>query len=148
MAGAAGVLQQEISPLNIDAEIGMQTANAIDLLRARRDAGQLGEAVVVHVGNNGVVTAAQFDEMMRVLTGVQTVLFVNVKVPRPWEGPNNGVLASGVSRYSNAKLVDWRRESEDRPDLFWDDGIHLRPEGQQLYADLIAGQVQAAEAAP
>ncbi|HEU4792034.1 MAG TPA: acyltransferase family protein [Nitrolancea sp.] len=148
MAGAAGVLQQEISPLNIDAEIGMQTANAIDLLRARRDAGQLGQVVVVHIGNNGVFTSAQFDDMMQVLTGVQTVLFVNVKVPRPWEGPNNGVLAGGVSRYSNAKLVDWRRESEDRPDLFWDDGIHLRPEGQQLYADLIAGQVQAAEAAP
>lgn len=148
MAGAAGVLQQEISPLNIDAEIGMQTANAIDLLRARRDAGQLGPVVVVHIGNNGVFTSAQFDEMMQVLTGVQTVLFVNVKVPRPWEGPNNGVLAGGVSRYSNAKLVDWRRESENRPGLFWEDGIHLRPEGQQLYADLIAGQVQAASPTP
>ncbi len=148
MAGAAGVLQQEISTLNIDAEIGMQPAKAIDLLRARRDAGQLGQVVVVHVGNNGVFTSAQFDEMMQVLSGVPTVLFVNVKVPRPWEGPNNDVLAGGVSRYSNAKLLDWRRESENRPDLFWDDGIHLRPEGQQLYADLIAGQVQTAKAAP
>ncbi len=148
MAGAAGVLQQEISALNIDAEIGMQPAKAIDLLRARRDAGQLGDVVVIHVGNNGVFTSSQFDEMMQVLSGVRTVMFVNVKVPRPWEGPNNGVLAGGVSRYSNAKLLDWRRESESRPDLFWDDGIHLRPEGQQLYADLIAGQVQITGAAP
>lgn len=148
MAGAAGVLRQEISTLNIDAEIGMQTANAIDLLRARRDAGQLGQVVVVHIGSNGVFTSAQFDEMMQVLSGVPTVLFVNVKVPRPWEGPNNGVLVGGVSRYPNAKLLDWRGISIDRPDLFWDDGIHLRPEGQQLYADLIAGQVQAAESSP
>ena len=106
MAGAAGALQQEIGNLTIDAEIGMQTANAIDLLRARKDAGQLGQVVVVHVGNNGVFTSSQFDDMMQVLSGVKTVLFVNVKVPRPWEGPNNGVLAGGVSRYPNAKLLD------------------------------------------
>lgn len=148
MAGAAGVLQQEVGNLSVDAEIGMQTSKAIDLLRARRDSGQLGQVVVVQIGNNGVFTSGQFDDMMQVLSGVKAVLFVNVKVPRPWEGPNNDVLAGGVSRYPNAKLLDWRGISVDHPELFWDDGIHLRPEGQKLYADLIAGQVQAAEAAP
>jgi hypothetical protein len=44
----------------------VQTANAIDRLRARKDAGQLGQ-VVVHVGNNGVFTSSQFDDMMQVL---------------------------------------------------------------------------------
>ncbi len=148
MAGAAGALQQEVSNLSIDAEVGMQTANAIDLLRARRDSGQLGQVVVVQIGNNGVFTSGQFDEMMQVLAGAKAVLFVNVKVPRPWEGPNNDVLAGGVSRYPKAKLLDWHGLSVDHPEFFWDDGIHLRPYGQKFYADMIAGQVKAVEAAP
>ena len=67
---------------------------------------------------------------------------MNAKVPRPWEGPNNAVLAEGVSEYPNATLVDWHAASANRPELFWDDGIHLRPEGQRLYADLVAARIR------
>jgi hypothetical protein len=43
-----------------------------------------------------------------------------------------------VKRYKNAVLVDWHNVAKDRPELFWDDGYHLNPDGQALYADLIA----------
>ena len=62
----------------------------------RRDANQLGEVVVVHIGSNGAFSEEQFKEMMEVLADVHRVVFVNVKVPRPWEQPNNAVLADGV----------------------------------------------------
>jgi hypothetical protein len=71
------------------------------------------------------------------------VVFVNLKVPRDWEGPNNTVIAEGVARYPNTVLVDWHTASVDRPDFFWDDAIHLRPEGAQYYAQLIAAFVGA-----
>jgi hypothetical protein len=147
IAGAAGALQQEIGNFTIDAEIGIQTANAIDHLRARKDAGQLGQVVVGPCRQQRrphVLVVRRHDASAE---GVKTVLFVNVKVPRPWEGPNNGVLAGGVSRYPNAKLLDWRELSVDHPEFFWDDGIHLRPYGQKFYDDMIAGQVRSAEAA-
>jgi peptidoglycan/LPS O-acetylase OafA/YrhL len=143
MLGAANTLALAIGNIEVDAEVGRQVSTAIDLLRAYRDAGRLGEVVVVHMGNNGTFSASQFDQMMEVLAGVRRVVFVNLKVPRSWEGPNNTVLAEGVTRYSNTVLVDWHAASVDRPDFFWSDGIHLRPEGAQYYAQLIAFYVAA-----
>nr|MBA4116825.1 acetyltransferase [Rubrobacter sp.] len=98
---------------------------------------------VLHIGNNGAVTAEQFDELMQTLEGARKVVFVNVKVPRPWEQPNNDVLAEGVQRYPSAVLVDWYAASADRPEFFWEDGYHIRPEGQPIYADLIAARLEA-----
>ncbi len=143
MVGAAGKLEQAIGNLDIDAEVGRQAAVAIDVLRQRRAAGQLGEVVVVHIGNNGTFTTEQFDEMMRVLAGVRKVVVVNVKVPRLWERSNNDVLADGVRRYPNAVLVDWHATSVDQPELFVEDGYHLQPDGQRVYADLIAAYLKA-----
>ncbi len=143
MLGAASVLAPTIGNIEVDAAVGRQVSVAIEILRSLRDAGRLGDVVVVHMGNNGTFTKGQFDDMMGVLADVRRVVFVNLKVPRDWEGPNNDVLAEGVTRYPNAVLVDWHAASVDRPDFFWDDGIHLRPEGAQFYADLIASYVNA-----
>ena len=123
--------------------MGLQAADAIAILQRRRAAGTLGDVVVVHIGTNGTFTAEQFDEIMQVLADVRRVVFVNVKAPRPWEQPNNNMLADGVRRYPNAELVDWHSASANRPELFVDDGIHLQPEGQRLYADLIAEHLKA-----
>ena len=143
MLGAAAELQRTVDSLTvIDAEVGLQAATAIEILQARRAAGQLGEVVVVHVGNNGTFTAEQFDEMMGVLAGVRRVVFVNANVPRPWEGPNNAVLADGVRRYPSAVLADWHSASIDHPEYFVEDGVHLQIEGQQVYADLIASRLR------
>ena len=39
----------------------------------------------------------------------------------------------------NKILLDWERRSAECPgQCFYGDGIHLRPEGQQYYADLIS----------
>jgi len=141
MLGAVKALEADIDGIEIDAAISRQTSVAIELLRARGASGQLGDVVIVHMGNNGTFTAPQFDAMMDVLAEVPRVVVVNVKVPRAWEAPNDAVLADGVQRYPNAVLVDWRGASIDRPDFFWDDGIHVRPEGAAAYAALIASQI-------
>jgi peptidoglycan/LPS O-acetylase OafA/YrhL len=144
MIGAAEELDRKIPDLTyIDAEVGLQTSAAIDILRWRRDSGQLGEVVVVDIGNNGIFTAEQFDEMMGVLADTRRVVFVNVNVPRAWEQPNNEVLAEGVQRYPNAVLADWYAASVDHPEYFVEDGVHLQIEGQWAYAAVIADQIEA-----
>ncbi len=137
MLAAAGDLEEAIGSIEIDAEVGRPVAAAIDILRARREAGQLGGVVIIHIGNNSPFSTGQFDEMMGLLGGARRVVFVNLKAPRDWEGPNNAVLAAGVSRYPNAVLVDWHAVSIDRPEFFWD-GLHLQEEGARAYAQLIA----------
>jgi lysophospholipase L1-like esterase len=143
MIGAAGELEQTIDNLAIEADVGLQAPAATDILRKRRDASQLGDVVVVHIGSNGAFSEEQFEDMMEVLADVRQVAFVNVKVPRPWEQPNNAVLAEGVQQYPNAVLIDWNAASTGRPELFVNDGIHLQHEGQRVYTDLISAHLEA-----
>ena len=142
MLGAALELEKRFGSMDIDARVGRQPAAAIDVLRSYQAAGQLGPIVIVHIGNNGPFTANQIDEGMQLLADVRHVIFVNVKAPRPWEGPNNATLAQKVQQYPNAALVDWYAASHDRPELFYDDGVHLRPEGAKAYAVLMATVLQ------
>jgi peptidoglycan/LPS O-acetylase OafA/YrhL len=142
MLGALRGLQKDIQGLTvIDAEVGLQVYAATDILKSRRALGQLGDVVVVHLGNNGIFTKREFNQIMRSLSGVDRVVFINVSVPRAWEEPNNQVIAEGVERYPNTVLVDWHSVSADRPELFYKDGYHLRPVGQRIYADLISANL-------
>ncbi len=139
MLGAARALGEAMPGLEVDAAVSRQIGATIELLRARREAGRLAEVVVVHVGNNGYVSAERVDELLAVLAAVPRVVLVNTAVPRSWEGPNNAALAAVTARYPNAVLLDWRGASAGRYELFWNDGVHLRPAGARLFAELIVG---------
>ncbi len=134
---AQSLLEAEIPDITVLGEVGRQVTASLDLIRELRDAGQLGDAVVVHVGNNGIVRADTFEELMQVLDGVRRVAVVNVRVPRPWEEPNNDVFAQTVPRHPNAVLLDWKALGEANPDLFESDGVHMNQDGIRLYTDLL-----------
>ena len=146
MLGASLDLQQAFGGAEVDAVVSRQAAAAIVVLQQRRDAGTLGDIVVLHIGSNGYVTLKQFDEMMQILSGVRVVAVVNVRVPRRWEGPNNTLFDEGVKRTSNAVLVDWYSASDPHPELFVEDGVHPQPPGRRLYAQTIVAQVKAFDA--
>jgi hypothetical protein len=141
MLGAATTLRDTIGDtrLGFNAAESRQFSAGVDTLQALRDEGQLGDEVVVQLGTNGSINPDDFDRMMNVLKGVKKVIVVNAKVPRIWEDQVNEVLAEGVKKYKNAVLVDWHAIAGEHPEFFWDDGFHLRPEGAQYYAQLIAG---------
>jgi len=142
MIGAGVELDRLICNIEVDAAQSRAVHVAIAVLREQQAAGALGETVIIHIGNNGVFYSSQFDEMMEILAGARRVVFINVKVPREYQGPNNAVIAEGVKRYKNAVLVDWYGASARRPELFWSDGMHLRPEGARLYAEMAAKAIQ------
>jgi hypothetical protein len=139
MLDASAALIQKVSGIWIDASIGRLFPSGLADLTALQGAGRLGPEVVVHLGTNGILTSGQFDQLLKLLQGEHRVVVVNVSVPRPWEGPVNDVLAAGVTRWPNAVLADWHAVATAHPQIFWSDGVHLRPEGAQLYATLIAG---------
>jgi peptidoglycan/LPS O-acetylase OafA/YrhL len=121
----------------VSAEVGRQVSTGIGILQTWRDSGRLGDVVVVHLGNNGTFTPEQFAQMQDILASVPKVVFLTVKVPRMWEEGVNQTLAAGVAGMPNAVLLDWRAASIDRPELFYDDGMHLRPEGAAFYTELV-----------
>jgi lysophospholipase L1-like esterase len=141
LLGAARQLVYTIGAIEVDADIGRQVWTGVNLLRAHVESHTIGDVVVVAFGSNGTFTSREFDQIMEALQETRLVVFVNVRVPKPWEEANNKVIAAGVSFYANAVLVDWYSATEGHPELFSNDGVHLTGAGVQLYAGMIADAI-------
>jgi peptidoglycan/LPS O-acetylase OafA/YrhL len=142
MVGARPQLRQSFTKIRVDAKVARQVSEGINRLALMRRRGQLGDAVIIHLGNNGRFTTPQFEQIIRVLAGVKRIVFVNVKVPRRWEASVNRVLVAGVHRHPEVKYVNWRhlwRYCKGR--VFGRDATHLTPAGARCYAKMIAGAI-------
>lgn len=137
---AKASLERQLEGVVVDAVIGRQFPESLAAARKIRDDGRLGDTVIVQLGSNGVVPAGQFDELLEVLGDVR-VLVVTIKVPRPWQAPNNEVFASAARRRPNVVLVDWHAVGAAHPEAFEDDGVHLTPAGLRLYLQLLLSKL-------
>lgn len=100
--------------------------------------GRLGSTVVVSLGTNGLIDPADLHQMMVHLATVPRVVVVTAKADRPWVAPSNELLRSLPATYANVVVADWEWAAGSCPgSCFWDDGIHLRPDGRLFYAQLI-----------
>jgi peptidoglycan/LPS O-acetylase OafA/YrhL len=142
LVGAAQAMAARMGPaLAVDASIGRQMIDADELVADLAARGQLGQVVLLHLGNNGPFTAEQIDAVFAAIGPDRTVLLVNVLVPRRWEGEVNAQLAGAAARHANAVLIDWRSLVTSEPGLTREDGYHLTANGAERYADLVVGQV-------
>lgn len=142
MLGASSALQAEFPGIYVNAAVSRQFPVAVDIAGQLAAAGSLGDGVIIHMGNNGLITTGQFDALMQALKGARRVVVLTLQVPRRWEVPNNDIIRAGVKRYPNAVLLDWHHIGHANPGWFWEDGIHLRPDGARAYADLIAKKMR------
>jgi hypothetical protein len=133
-------LKTTIPGINVDASVSRQWSEGEQILQTLKADGQLGGDVIVGLGTNGPITDTDFDNMMTILGGASRVVFVNVHVDRPWQDPNNAVLASGATRYPNVVVADWATLAAQNPAWFGSDGTHLAIDGQgaDALAQLVA----------
>ncbi len=122
-------LQTLIPGVNVDASVSRQWSEGESILQTLKADGLLGADVIVALGTNGPINDTDFDNMMAILGGASRVVFVNVHVDRPWQDPNNAVLANGASRYPNAVVADWATLAAQNPQWFGSDGTHLAING-------------------
>ena len=122
-------LQAAIPGIDVDAAVSRQWSDGEFILQTLKSDGELGADVVVALGTNGPITDSDFDDMMSILGGASRVVFVNVHVDRPWQDPNNAVLANGAARYPNVVIADWATLAAQNPQWFGSDGTHLAIDG-------------------
>ena len=132
-------LEASIPGVNVNAAVSRQWTDGEYILQTLKEEGQLGGDVIVGLGTNGPITDTDFDSMMSILAGASRVVFVNVHVDRPWQDPNNAVLASGAARYPNVVVADWASLAAQNPQWFGPDGTHLAIDGPG--ADALAALV-------
>lgn len=135
-------LEQDVPGIDVQAAVSRQWTTGETMLQQELAAGTLGAVVVVGLGTNGPITATDFDSMMTMLSGASRVVFVNVFVDRPWQDPNNAVLAAGVARHRNAVLADWYTLASQHPTWLYTTQTHLPigGPGAQALAALVASE--------
>jgi hypothetical protein len=122
-------LKQAIPGVDVEATVSRQWYTGVSLLQQLKAQGALGAEVIVALSTNGPITDADFDSMMSVLQGASRVVFVNTHVDRPWQDPNNAVLARGATRFPHVAVVDWATLAAKNPQWFAADGTHLAIDG-------------------
>ena len=139
MVAASGVLKDQSPHIVIDAEVGRRIAEGIGVLESMLAGGEP-DVLVIALGTNNGVTTEEIDEVMFLARDIDTVVFVNVAVPRPWETETNAALVYARDNYPNTSVVNWNAASKTRSDLFRSDGYHLSAEGSKLWVDLITAE--------
>jgi hypothetical protein len=141
MLGAASKLAEQ--GVWVDAKVGRQFKEGVELVTALNAGGLLGDVLVIHLGNNGPSTRERFEELMAQTTNVRLVVVLTVKVPKPWQGEVNTEVFDLPNRYPNVRLIDWNGLSQTQEGIFYSDGIHLRPAGQDVYTQLVMQTIAA-----
>ncbi len=137
-----GVELKKIYPnIVIDAELGRQMFQAPQVIENLREQDALGPTVVIALGSNGTITEGQFADILNLLGPERQVVLVNTRVPKPWEGVVNQILAEVAAADPQIKLVDWYAASSGHDEYFYPDGVHLRPEGIEAYTTLLTGAI-------
>ena len=129
--------QLEHDGITVDAAQDRAFIAGIDVAQNLRADGGLRRTVIIHLGTNGPITTALFNEMMDTLRGVPRVIFLTIKAPRPWEGEVNATLRASIRHWRQTHLLDWHRLASAHPAWLADDGIHLTLSGARAYAALV-----------
>jgi hypothetical protein len=120
----------------INARVGRQIGELIEV--AQTDQKFVSDSpVVLNLGNNNRLSETDVTELMEIVKGQPRIIVVNTAVPRGWRDENNQLISKVVSRYPNTTIVDWQRISENHPEYFASDGVHLNPPGVNAYVSAI-----------
>jgi peptidoglycan/LPS O-acetylase OafA/YrhL len=137
MLGAAEELAA--AGFEVDAQESRQMSSYVPVLEGLRDSGQLSTigVAVVHLGTNGSFSADTAARFFGALSSVPRVIVLTIRADRSWTVPNNDRLYDLPTQYPNVQVLDWGAQSANCPgDCFYDDGIHLKPAGQNYYTAL------------
>ena len=139
--GIRNVLAQYERIELINARVGRQINELIEV--ARTDQQFVGKSpVVLNLGNNNRLVEADVIALMEIVKNQPKIVVVNTAVPRSWKESNNQLITKVVSQYPNTTIVDWSKISENHPEYFATDGVHLNPPGVNAYVSAIREVLQ------
>jgi hypothetical protein len=139
--GIRAVLGEEEEISLVNARIGRQAPELLDVLV--QDQPQVPRSpIVFNLGNNNALSREQVVQIFEAVKGQPQIIVVNTAVPRPWRNENNRIISEVAAQYPQAKVVDWSSLSENHPEYFAPDGVHLVPAGVSAYVNAILGKLQ------
>jgi peptidoglycan/LPS O-acetylase OafA/YrhL len=142
LLGAISAVESTFGPnVLVDGVESRQFKHADDVARDLRNAGNLGDIVVLHLGTNGAFSSGTWDEVMTELSDRDRVIVLTIKVPRRWESSVNAAIRSGHERWPEVEIIDYKAFADAHPELYVSDGVHLTGLGRTIYADLLDREI-------
>lgn len=140
MLGAAASLSER--GFIVDAEESRAFVSGLDIVERLDDQGRLPNTMVVHLGSNGPIGDENMADFVDRIADVDNVLIVTNAIDRDYNDANNLLIFDAVEANPNIAVLDWARFADQCPgDCFEPDGFHLKPDGREFYATLIAESI-------
>jgi peptidoglycan/LPS O-acetylase OafA/YrhL len=137
LLGAGPALTARTRHLDLDAVEGRQADDVLDDVTRDAHKGTLAPDVLIHVGDNGIISPDQLNSTLHALSGASRVVLMTVRVPREWQDPNNSIIRSVGKRFDNVTVVDWHGEAGHSHKWLYPDGLHLTTTGAVAYARIV-----------
>lgn len=138
MLGAVEELQAAFgTAIQIDALKARSWDNGVETLRQRYAIGLRDDIVVVHLGHNGPVNATMLDELVRAAPDAARIYILTIKIDRRWEGTVNTLIRGHAASETRVRVIEWKSLAESDRNLLARDNVHLSPEGQRQYSELV-----------
>ena len=123
----------EIQPIIVvNARVGRQAPELLEEMTKDVEKA-LGATIVMNLGNNDLLNRDTVREIFTLAKSSRRVVVVNTAVPRPYRDANNRIINEIAREYFNVRVVDWDSISQDHPEYFAPDGVHLVPTGVGAY---------------
>lgn len=137
MVDIGNVFQNKVPNAVIDGKVGRQLIDANQLINEKYSHySYKNQDVILELGTNGDFTESQFNQLIKNL-GEANIYLVTVRVPKEYEQNVNNLIHKAGEKYKNVHVIDWHKESEDHPEYFAYDGIHLEYDGAKALSNLI-----------
>lgn len=120
----------------INARVGRQAFELLEVIK-RDKAKMVDSTTIINLGNNNRLTSSEVNDIFTELSDQPLVIVVNTAVPRGWRDENNQIISEQAINFPNIKVVNWVQKSENHPEYFAPDGVHLIPSGIKAYISAI-----------
>lgn len=140
--GVAPFLEDMLPGVVVDGKIGRQMSQAQEVVNEMITKGELGDQVILELGTNGPFTKNSLRTLISSMPDTTQVYLVTTRVPKNWQDTVNRTLKNVASEYQNVTIIDWYSASANRSELFYNDGVHLKPEGAKYYASFLVEQLR------
>lgn len=135
MLGAVRELGKMFPNSYSDALTSRSLIAGIGVIEDLKNAGNLGDFVVVNLGANGDCYNGCKDKVMDIVGKDRQVFWLTVT--DDYKVHINDKLKDLATKYDNLHIIDWEKLSEGHEDYFYADGIHLPYKGQVAYTEVI-----------
>jgi peptidoglycan/LPS O-acetylase OafA/YrhL len=142
MVASATALNATLPGIYINAQVGRAMVNGLAVIQSLAASGELRHYVVVGLGTNGPVSAAQIRQLRRLIGPSRDLILVNTFGPMAWESSVNSVLDAAARHMAHVSLADWHAAIAGHTGLLWPDGIHPQPSGAKVYARVVLAAIQ------